>query len=476
MALPSTPAFERMLSGITLVKPGGGVEHGERVVLQEARKLEAVSRNPVGGARVVRTPGVTLFHPLVDDLSLDALARRVEAELKGVDHVASREMALLSLGLFATLPPSDRGAVERFNEVLKGTLHADVSLYAVLPGDPPENFEFRLGPFTFGPLDTERLGYRCERARSDAYKRMAEQLRNALAVTRDVQAVKVLPWVDLTKTHSYQEPAYILLDEYFACLHTKLFDEFWSELAREQELPVAAGAPYIDERKLRGAFGIQPWAVFLKTGRRMGGWVVPGAVVSFSFDFCGADRRFPEIAARLRDDFDVQSLGDSEVHRTLSTYTRFIFRAHRHEFDGNQDEAFLHFVISLDLLLSEGDELSKTVMRRAACLVHRPLSMSFERACRHVRGLYDARSKYVHEGRAVKSEALEQVKAVAREVLWCLMRAQRATDSRDSGFVARWLKRIDHLCSAFEIDESPPGDEWARVGIEALDAPEEGPG
>jgi hypothetical protein len=182
-------------------------------------------------------------------------------------------------------------------------------------------------------------------------------------------------------------------------------------------------------------------------------------------ELAGVDKRIPEVARMLRDEFQLDALTGAEVHAAVATYSRFLFRAARHQADGNCDEAFLHYVIALDLLCGGTDESTKSVTRRAACIIHRAKESSLEAAIRRVRALYDIRSKYVHEGRPVKEESLIDVQEVCREVLWSLMRVQRRPEARRKGFMDWWVKRLDYLCSAIEAGETPPQEEWARAGL-----------
>jgi hypothetical protein len=117
------------------------------------------------------------------------------------------------------------------------------------------------------------------------------------------------------------------------------------------------------------------------------------------------------------------------------------------------------------LLFGGTDDLSKSITRRVACILHRAKAVSFDAAVRRTRALYDTRSRYVHEGRAVPATVLEDVREVTREVLWALLRVQRLPDSRAVGFRDRWTRQIDYLCSAVEAGKEPTADDWLRAGI-----------
>ena len=76
--------------------------------------------------------------------------------------------------------------------------------------------------------------------------------------------------------------------------------------------------------------------------------------------------------------------------------------------------------------------------------------------------LYDARSKYVHEGRSVDQNALDEIEQVCTHTLWCVL-ATSATGSLNQ--IEDWLKQIDFVHAAFAAGKGVDEAELAAIGI-----------
>ncbi len=254
-----------------------------------------------------------------------------------------------------------------------------------------------------------------------------------------------------------QELIYRLVDEYFNRVGRIAFEEFWRAFVEEQEPLVAYGAPYLAVAPLQAFPYTDQVGIFSRVGAQSRGRVAPGSQL-VGLELARANERIPAVRSELHIRYGFDSFRDSEIHVTLRIFMRFVSRAKRHYVDGHADEAFLHFVIALDLVLGETASATDTVTRRAAALVHRPLSRAYHEQKERIRHLYDARSRYVHDGKPVKPESKEEIEIVCHEVLLCLLRLQAVDTNHAPDFIATWLKRVDHIVTALEarvdIDEA----------------------
>jgi len=125
------------------------------------------------------------------------------------------------------------------------------------------------------------------------------------------------------------------------------------------------------------------------------------------------------------------------------------------------DEAFLHYVIALDLVFGSEQSIAQTVSERVAMIVYRPIGMSFRDAVSAISKAYGVRSKYVHEGRPVKGEMIDQIKVICREVLHCLLRLQRSNDMR----IDQWLRNLDYFVASVEANRAIADQELNHNGI-----------
>jgi hypothetical protein len=125
----------------------------------------------------------------------------------------------------------------------------------------------------------------------------------------------------------------------------------------------------------------------------------------------------------------------------------------------------LHYIIALDLLLGETGESSASVNSRSAALTFGALNRDYATILTEMKRAYDARSKYVHEGRQPDSALLKMVEAICREVAFCLLRLQRDVSNHQPGFRDRWIKDVDFIVAAVEAARPTTVDDLKRAGI-----------
>ena len=140
----------------------------------------------------------------------------------------------------------------------------------------------------------------------------------------------------------------------------------------------------------------------------------------------GFDTKIPRVINSLRGEYGFTTFKDNDVHHSLRTFALFLSKARRHELDGRIGEAFLHYVIALDLLFGEQESATCSVTKRAAVVVSRALGMTLPATLKLMNRLYGVRSKYVHRGIEMPSEEVRTVARVCTEVLFALLRFQQA--------------------------------------------------
>ena len=149
---------------------------------------------------------------------------------------------------------------------------------------------------------------------------------------------------------------------------------------------------------------------------------------------------------------------------------------------GRIDEATLHLVFALDLLLGgkAGDALTKVLASRVAMLSHFALDIKFEEQRKFIEESYDLRSGYVHRGlkfelsklvsksgesienrfqRLVQtSRVLFAAGCFARQQSWC-----SGSDAHD-----KWISRIDLLCQTQSAGKTLRKDDLDELGIHRI--------
>ncbi len=192
------------------------------------------------------------------------------------------------------------------------------------------------------------------------------------------------------------------------------------------------------------------------------GWALLSAGTVFHMNFC-PPKLFSTCENWLSNEFGFKVLSACKpLHTAITSYCRFLQRAQTHRLHGRSDEAFLHFVIALDLLLGLEGRSSDSVCLRAAILVHRQLERSFQAQISQLKRLYDHRSKYVHEGKPVNENDLLEIEKICTEVLWDLLATSASCRFND---IDAWLKQIDFIASAMKASRELPENEFQTLGI-----------
>jgi hypothetical protein len=408
------------------------------------------------------------------DISLPALQKRVVTELAARRHLASAELAMAVIGLFAhTEPDTTRSAVARFNDGLNCVASADLNQYYVFTPPNKLSYRFRVGPFSIGPFDSKRLAYQCERAGSDYYARYAQRLAgHPLAVQRDHRQVHVLCWPDIVRGHAWQVRSDVgdrvatLLDYYYAVASSGYFEAFFRELDEVQEVAIALGAGWFDAERLRELIGAHFVSIYLNMGGEHAGFVSPAWIGFTWVDLGGAHLGIPRVEEFLKTHFGVTGFRSTPAHQMLRTYCHFLALAERHHAGGRHAEGFLHHVIALDLLLGEKTASTQSVARRSAILSHRQRGKSLDEAMREMERIYDARSRYVHAGIPPAGDVWDLVRGVCREVALCMLHCIGSTlggddaDARD-----RWMLLIDHVGTALDLGRQPAQTDVEGIGV-----------
>ena len=105
---------------------------------------------------------------------------------------------------------------------------------------------------------------------------------------------------------------------------------------------------------------------------------------------------------------------------------------------------------------------AESVAEKAAVVTYRPLRRTLQDQIRLVKQLYDARSKYVHEGKPFPIGDIIQAEQVAAEVLWSLL---TVSGSGTLSNTSEWLRKINYLAAAIKDGRVLPEAEFAALGI-----------
>lgn len=476
LPVPNIPKLIEFLANISLKKPIQAQEYLSEIVNPFGRTTGVDSEgNPINGIK----PEIRIWHKEIDDFTFNSLIGVVESRIKKHGHTTNHDIASAIIGLFLNLHPKENYTEESLYKVLDSITTSSVKLYFVLPKLKPWRFpselsQFTFGPYSFGKMKLSDLRRECNNAKSDYFVRYERTLKDRLSITREFSRVSLIDWSPFQEERKFAlklfkdlEEQYVnMMNNYFEQMNYVLFDQFFRGIGEEQQISMVYGDTYLDERTLELVPGTNRIAVFRNVdGGGEYGFVQDIVNRDYVLEIAGIDRRLPETLSKLQDEFNLTEIGPSMIHQTLKSFSSFISKAKIRQWDGNLDEAFLHFMISLDLLLGGSDRLSESVSRRVAVLIGPNSQEGFSNQTQVMRRLYRERSKYVHEGVSPQENSLSEIEEICKGVLLCILHLQKDEDTRAGIDVSEWITNIDLIGATLEAGREPERELLESCGI-----------
>lgn len=466
MPIPNNPPFEALLGSFSVSKPQNS--EGWREFLAVPKKTQTRDY------QFESVSAVTFWYRDDTGVSLEALLKKLAEELNRLGHATTLESVAVLVALFAYSKGQAGSAVDRFNALFSYVVEADANQFFLFPHLELSTYRVEIGPFSIGPFAWERLAYLSRKSGSDFYDRYEEGLRKIpFSVERKRRSVRLVYWHKLIGDAAHWVPRskqalstmLYLVDQYFADLSALHFDEFFSELSLVQEVPMALGSGWFDLKWLRQVLGSHQVTIYLKIGGENVGFVSPSSGLIMNINLGGGHLGLPFTGKYLRHKFGFEGFTECEIHRSLQSYCHFLALAAQHRVNGREAEAFLHNVIALDLLLGENGASTASVSSRSAVIAFRAQNQDYRAVVKDLQRIYNARSKYVHEGKQPESSLLPLATRICGEVAFCLFRLQSDPNNRTSGFRSLWLKDLDYLIAALEAGRPVADDDWNRAGV-----------
>jgi hypothetical protein len=444
MSLPDNAELRGLLSSLSVVAPSETADYGSVEAIPVGNILDSSNRIVEDARRI--------WFKSSGQMRWESLVKRIQAELIYRGHKSKESVVYVLLCIYCLLPEKSVNPVESLNWILDKILSTNLTQFYILPGQTPAEFQrFAFGQFTIGTLNASRLESRSRKAGSDYYARYYTSLLGKLTIERDSAPVKALDCrsiKDSISRYQYSTSDWNrFVEAYYWSLSEEYWDECWEVFFTSQSLLIAAGAPVLRPRLFQMVPGVVPVSIVLS---EEWGHVSPGLLGHITMDFGGVDKIYPATAERLKRQYGFEGFTSNDLHRTLQAYASFVARAELHLAEANVDEAFMHYVIALDVVFGSEQSIAQTVSERVAMIVCRTIGMSFRDAVSAISKAYGVRSKYVHEGHPVKGEMIDQIKVICREVLHCLLRLQRSNDMR----IDQWLSNLDYFVASVEANRA----------------------
>ncbi len=331
-------------------------------------------------------------------------------------------------------------------------------------GQPPEHDLigfFGHGPFRYAPLAgdlMEKIKYRFERIGVGALLPHIEKFFGNIAVYRDPQSTKVIDFTGLG-FKGHQSPEVVnLMQYYFDDLSGVLFEDFWQKHLETQYLSVAAGAALLDRASLEALPGTAWLSVFwgfdLLSGKGTISLLEERSryrdTLAWQVHSFGAE--LAELKSRMELELTEElGPGPHRVYQSIQDFARLVARSRELQNRGYIEESFTLLMVAMESLLAERDSISITLSRRAGALLAVSEDKHFEDSVKSVLKLYDARSRFVHQGEAITPDSLKALQEVCRTVFFAAYRSPARFAERDeSGWKGKWVAVLDYISACFD--------------------------
>lgn len=400
-------------------------------------------------------------------LQLESVLAVLRKELAAAGCLDSRDIALATLALIAETRPNRLMPVVHANQRLSRTRRAKLHLAIVTARATRSPYHAKIGPYELQPFDPKVLQYWGERTRSSWPIDLA-RFQGHLAIHREPLDLTLLDWSDeesincLRRRWSDKEITECVIDAYFQAVFALARSRIGEEIS-EHLLVLEAASMVSDHSKLADEFLSTALGLFVMDLRS--GWALMRSQIQVNLNTTPASV-YSDCREWLNNELGFSGFEDGRpLDGTASKFCSFLRRAQRHRLLGHGDEAFLHFIVALDLLFGQRASLADSVACRAATVTHRALGLQWADQRKRVQQLYDARSRYVHEGLSPAERDLRDAEGICLEVLWALLATCAQSEVRHA---EEWLKGIDYVLAATQAERTVGGDELGRLGI-ALD-------
>lgn len=271
----------------------------------------------------------------------------------------------------------------------------------------------------------------------------------------------------LSAAFDHRIPQYVR-DWFLTTVSSRLVMTFNEELIADQKILAAMNLPTINCDELFEIHGLRQDVAFQVPA------AIPGAPMATTQNVL---LRYPSIFPRglseasyhpqIIESLRRKPIGTCAViDKTLVRFAGFVQKGKAHREAGRPDDAFIHYIIALEILFAGCESISRNVKRRTSVVVHCESQQQFYDTYKSVEDLYNYRSKYVHEGQEVPSDKLDLVARACSATVKCLLRVRTADDADDSQFLEKsWLRRLDYLACAFEAGLGVPDEHYLMCGL-----------
>lgn len=433
------------------------------------RAIGYISLSGVDDGSAVLSPR-TLWYPRAYENDYKELKGRITYTLRECCECREcwNERLTVALLYMLYVLTGDKCTAEHIVMALESVGHASVMQMNVFPVQAPDYLDQHDGEYRFCSLDIRKVTFKCDKAMCDYFDLYGSSLHGRLTLERKSIFV-MLPNIyalleQLMPDHRRWRDVYDEIRDYHATVAGHLFGGFWQAFDEAQWLPAALHGISGYSSMLRIVPNQTELTIFTFRGKYKYTFVAPGGRSMF-IEMPVYALRNQSWASRVVENSKFDGFTHAHIHQTLRSFVKFLFSANIHCREGRYSDGLLHRVIALDMLLGDKQNTQKNVAERAAILTHKQLSMNYDCVRHRLIEIYDARSDYVHDGKAAADEHLSFAEVVCKEMTLVLLRLQSKEENYCPNFRQVWLKNIDYVVKAIEADQPVTNENWIALGV-----------
>lgn len=463
MALPDTPAFNELLQSFTLRDP----QVSDGFYLRTCLADEQVSDQ----GQHMTLPGIVIWWSVSasQNISADALVLKIRDLAHQNELILDTEAVWCLLAIFASsMQKSHVPAVVRFNKLFECIKPADLNQYEIQHSPIDPKWNMTIEDFIVGPINKEQIRYRCRKAGSDFADRYLTMYPDfASTVTRSPRRVQMIDQFQLAEKWGEYSDFHRLLRLFgrvVGSVSQHYFTVFDQEFESGQELMTAMGAGFFEIKVQLNDFHQRTWlSIFLMVEGKMKGWVHPGMIGTRIINYGRPDLTIKHAQCVWKEKFGLEGVKNHPAMASMKSYCHFLHLAQMHRRHERHNEAFLHLIIALDLLLGSKESSTESVSKRTAILVFLGLRQEFAFAVKRTKTMYDARSRYVHAGQQIDPKLWDECEKICREVAIAYLAGMVSQTEEFSH--EKWVKLLDLLIAQQDLGVALSAEALASAGI-----------
>jgi hypothetical protein len=423
-------------------------------------------RQRVDGTVEVAANALVLSQRHTASLNAARLCGRVADSLDKAGHVhcqkanpARTEIAARVVAMALLSRPRREEILAEVNRYTAAVSPARLSIWSVLSA-PATNRELdRFGDFCYGIVDIDELGRACQHAGSNYAELWGDELRDRRCIVRTGRTPSLIDFAKIERpsevSGSVKSHLHRLTHAYYTAIGEQERREFLVDLDRQQAMYAAAGLGTISAESLMRMEAVTNWVAVFSREQPQHGWVVP--VHTYSIVTTTEPRAYAAGRKAIADELCLGDWGQRPLDESLQRFGEYFTGAQTLARHDRLEEALLHFVFGLDLLMGgEATEaLTAVLSERVALVSHKAVGKDLIHIVEFMRESYDMRSGYAHrgsrgrladsQGGARLEDRVDQLERIGRAVFGAGCVARREPWAQDSQARGVWMKRIDHL-------------------------------